>query len=70
MRKTRQMVELEQQHGGTSIERLIADALNSHDTLKEAADSLGVKLQTLYSWMARLRIERRRVVVVEGREVA
>jgi len=70
MRKTRQMVALEQQNGGRPIKQLIADALKGDATLQEAADSLGVKLPTLYGWMTRLRIERRRIVIVEGQEVA
>jgi len=62
MRKTPQMLELERRHG-KPIERLLADAINTHGSITAAAAALEVNLKTFHSWMVRLRIHRRVVAV-------
>lgn len=63
MRKTAQMIALEEQHG-RPIRSLLIDAYAKHGTLGRAAESLGVKTQTLYSWMVRLQIHIHKTAVI------
>lgn len=63
MRKTRQMLQMEQRHG-QPIETLIMNALTTQGSIQRAADSLNVHPATLYGWMIRLRIQVKKVAVV------
>ena len=63
MRKTRQMLLLEDRYG-KPIEELMTAAINEHGSADEAARSLGVHIKTFWGWMLRLRIQVKKVAVV------
>lgn len=57
------MLSLEQKHG-RPIEAVVAEAITAHGSVDRAADALAVNRKTLHGWVARLRIETRKVASV------
>lgn len=63
IRKSELMLELEREHQ-QDIAALVAAAINEHGSIDRAAESLAVNRKTFHAWVARLRIETRKIASV------
>lgn len=64
-RKTRAMLEIEQQHG-KSLEDLLGELFSKHHTQQAVAGQIGIDASTLSGWMWRLGLTTRTIVVPLG----
>lgn len=61
LRMSEQLRRFEAAHGGRPAKEIIVAAINEHGSIAAAARALGVKPDTFYYWVLRLRLNIRTV---------
>ena len=62
IRKTKKMLVVEGKLG-RSLEEVIPETFNRTGSMLDTARELGIPVQTLYTWVAKLRIDKRNELV-------
>lgn len=57
IRKTSQMLEIEQEYGGRDVRLVIRDLYNKTGSQRKVAETLGLEQSTITTWAWRLGIE-------------
>jgi len=65
VRKSAQMLRVEQNHGGRALEKLLPELINEKG-FSEAASELGVNKATLNYWLLKFQIRIERIALAPG----